>query len=119
MPTCAFIVAETGMATATALQEYKEYTLLQGRRILKNELFRHNTAFCFVLTNFIFFFHILKEMEEHMRSMLHHRELENLKGRYESNLASFLPVPFCVSLSGRTPDLYIPYKLNCTIYVSL
>lgn len=55
---------------------------------------------------------MLKEMEEHMRSMLHHRELENLKGRYENNLASFLPVPFCmpfwkhILLSGRTPDLF-------------
>lgn len=41
-----------------------------------------------------------------MRSMLHHRELENLKGRYENNLASFLSVPFCMSLSGRTCDLF-------------
>lgn len=30
----------------------------------------------------------LKEMEEHMRSMLHHRELENLKGRYENRSES-------------------------------
>ncbi|XP_059675934.1 zinc finger protein 106 isoform X8 [Gavia stellata] len=27
-------------------------------------------------------YHSKKEMEEHMRSMLHHRELENLKGRF-------------------------------------
>lgn len=25
---------------------------------------------------------LLQEIEEHMRSMLHHRELEKLKGRY-------------------------------------
>lgn len=60
----------------------------------------------FVLSWPIFFFYMLKEMEEHKRSMLHHRELENLKGRYESNLPSFLPVPFCMSLFGRTPDLF-------------
>jgi len=42
---------------------------------------------------------MLKEMEEHMRSMLHHRELENLKGRYVNNLACFLSVQFvCYSL---------------------
>lgn len=55
MPTCAFIVTETGMPTA-ALQEYKEYTLVQGRRILKNELFTHNIVFCF--DQFYFFPHV-------------------------------------------------------------
>lgn len=30
---------------------------------------------CFVMNMY------LQEMDEHMRSMLHHRELENLKGR--------------------------------------
>lgn len=69
----------------------------------------------FVLTNFTFF-PILKEMEEHMRSMLHHRELENLKGRYENNLASFLSVQFvCHSLEELMS--YFSYKLNCTIYI--
>lgn len=33
-----------------------EYTLVQGRRIHKNELFRYDTAFCFVLTNFFFLY---------------------------------------------------------------
>uniref|UniRef100_A0A8C3TZ70 Zinc finger protein 106 n=1 Tax=Catharus ustulatus TaxID=91951 RepID=A0A8C3TZ70_CATUS len=36
-------------------------------------------------TDLFLFCLMLKEMEEHMRSMLHHRELENLKGRDSSH----------------------------------
>lgn len=43
-----------------------------------------------------FSFSLLKEMEEHMRSMLHHRELENLKGRYENRSESWLSVQFVI-----------------------
>ncbi|KAG9336797.1 hypothetical protein JZ751_003145 [Albula glossodonta] len=55
-----------------------------------------------------------QEMDEHMRSMLHHRELENIKGRlnhhHESTLARLgPPLQERVSLSSLRPrDLPLP-----------
>lgn len=71
---------------------------------------QYTILFCY--DHFYFPFSWLKEMEEHMRSMLHHRELENLKGRYENNLESVLAVQFvCYTLEELMCGF--PYKLNC------
>lgn len=78
---------------------------------------QYTILFCY--DHFYFSFSWLKEMEEHMRSMLHHRELENLKGRYENNLESVLLVQF-VLYSGRTHVRFpIQAELHSLFYVSL
>lgn len=49
-----------------------------------------------------------------MRSMLHHRELENLKGRYENNLESVLAVQFvCYTLEEL---VWFPIQAELPVY---
>lgn len=79
-----------------------EYTLVQGRRILKNELFRHNTVFCFD-QSFSFLPHVEGDGRTHEKHASPQRT-----GKPEGKVweQSFFLVPFWMSLSGRTPNLF-------------
>lgn len=57
--------------------------------------------------------HFFQEMDEHMRSMLHHRELENLKGRYDYDNDHFIFLHFSTTAIFF---IIIPVQLKCALH---